>query len=221
MTDVLADLDDISVGDQVDVTAHHDYASPLDVVAVDGPDEWAVPYGSDWRTATLRVETSRGTIYEIGIDSGAGEVATLFALDDGARGTRYGAVEQLALVEDDGDQDEDSDEENPGTAPITDGCNGDDGAGADDELTSPAIDAEDLVDTLEEASNTDDSDAGPTLPESVTSEEIEAAADKCDYLDGVAEELDVTPSKARSLLVNHGRYADISEASRYRGGVSQ
>lgn len=207
-------LRSVAPGDQVDVTAHHDYASPLDVVDVDGPTEWDVPLGEDWATAVLRVETSRGTVYEIGIDSGRDETATFYALDDGDRGVRYGAVEQLTVVDAEGDS--------PNQAPPTDGTASD----VDDDETDQSLEAVDIDepgadDRDDQDEDQDDGDEGVALPAGVTEDDVHTAVDEQEYLGLIAEELGVPETRARSIVHSLGRYPDVSEATRYRGGVAR
>jgi len=93
----------------------------------------------------------------------------------------------------------------------------------DDEPASASIDAAALTDPLAESGANIDGEDGEaeSSVEEPSAAEINAAADEHDYLADVADELGVDSQKARSLLVSHGRYTDVSEASRYRGGVSQ
>jgi len=204
----LQGIRDVTLDDQVDVTAHHDYAAPLDVVDVDGPTEWDVPYGDDWLTAVLRVETSRGTVYEIGIDSDRDETATFYALDDGERGARYGAVEQLTVV--------DAENDAPDQVPPTDETEpGVDEAEDDQDLEAVDVDEPGADDRDDQ----DDGEQDVALPAGVTEDDVHTAVDEAEYLDLVAEELGVPESRARSIVHSLGRYPDVSEATRYRGGV--
>jgi hypothetical protein len=203
----------VAPGDQVDVTAHHDYASPLDVVDVDGPTEWDVPLGEDWFTAVLRVETSRGTVYEIGIDSGRDEAATFYAHDDGERGIRYGAVEQLTIVDAEGDS--------PNQDPPTDGTASDVDDETDQSLEAVDIDEPGADDRDDQDEDQDDGDEGVALPAGVTEDDVHTAVDEEEYLNLIAEELGVPETRARSIVHSLGRYPDVSEATRYRGGVAR
>lgn len=94
----------------------------------------------------------------------------------------------------------------------------------DDELSSATVHSDEIVDTLEVASGEADEDDADDegqlrLPDGVTVDDVHDAVDKHEYLVDVAEELDLPSQQVRSILVNVDRYADISEASRYRGGV--
>jgi hypothetical protein len=103
-----------------------------------------------------------------------------------------------------------------------DGGSSDDSGGERDERTSPTIDVADLNDPLADDANVDgEGEESGSSADKLSAAEINAAADEHDYLADVADELGVESQKARSLLVSHGRYGDVSEASRYHGGVSQ
>lgn len=94
--------------------------------------------------------------------------------------------------------------------------------GSDDGPTSPTITVDSASPRAEEGADADDeTDEGEPSADELSADEINAAANEHDYLADIADELGVNPQKARSVLVSHGRYTDVSEASRYRGGVSQ
>jgi len=76
------------------------WANPLDVVDVDEPVEWDVPFGDDWWTRTIYVEGGNGAEYALVYSSIATPArAKCYRAENGDLGDKRGDVEHLALVE--------------------------------------------------------------------------------------------------------------------------
>ena len=195
-------LQSVDVGDEVHVAMNnYEWSSPLEVVDADEPVEWDVPLGEDWLTRSLIIEGGYGSEYAIEIDADSDDVLPreVYRYEDGELGDKRGRLTRFEPV-----APENTDNE-------TEGSSDDE----DDEIEAVEVDDPSGGDQDE-----DDSE-DVELPAGVTESDVHAAVDDHEYLDAVADELEIREARARSVVHGIGRYSEIREASSYRGGVSR
>lgn len=191
-------LRSVDVGDGVHVAMNnYEWSTPLEVVDADDPVEWDVPLGENWFTRSLIIEGGYGSEYaiEFQVDSDDVLPREVYRYEDGDLGDKRGRLTRFEPVDADTDEADDTDDDEEIEA-----VNVDDPSGGDQD---------------------EDDSQDAELPAGVTESDVHAAVDEHEYLDDVAEELGLQDSRARSIVHNVGRYSEIREASRFRGGVSR
>lgn len=192
-------------------TSWNSWQSPLPVEAVDDVECWDVPFGDDWLVRELSLAGGHGAEYILAFNSAGDPPAQLFATtEEGDRGRSRGIVEDLELVDSAeeftcGDCDEPFESQ----------------AQLNGHLANPHTDCERALDDDQEEEADDkenDDEDGPVYPDGVTSADLQAAVDEHAYLSEVADALDLTKGRARSLLFAEDLYGDVIEGRDRCGG---
>jgi hypothetical protein len=233
--DIFETVATVEPGDPVELEdEQYDWAGSLDVVDASEPVEWDVPLGDDWWTRQLTIEGARGGCYVIvAINDGRSPTITSYREDDGELDRRGDVLDLVLATVDDPDTSETGDEDleesegdhecpdcgdqfeagqhlaghrnNPHTA-----CSPASADAGDDHEVGEEL-PEDLEDDGDEEDTIETTEDDTPLPDDVTEADVERAVNSHTYLNEVADALDISPGRTRTLLVHLDYYADVSE----------